>query len=74
MLKIIYKKKSCNSQGHTQPSFLVSGLFYYFYSSDFLVHNWNLLGSIYLLTKVFDILGGLFSWYFDFVNILNQFF
>ena len=59
MLKIIYKK-SCNRQGHTQPSFLVSGFFYIIFIVDFLLHNWNLLGSIYLVTKVFDILGGLF--------------
>ena len=32
-------------------------VFYYFYSSDFLLHNWNLLGRIYLLTKVIGILG-----------------
>ena len=40
-------------------SALISGFrfFYYFYSSDFLLHNWNLLGRIYLLTKVIGILG-----------------
>ena len=32
-------------------------VFYYFYSSNFFLHNWNLLGRIYLLTKVIGILG-----------------
>ena len=32
-------------------------VFYYFYSYNFVLHNWNLLGRIYLLTKVIGILG-----------------
>ena len=49
---------------------------YYFYSSDFLLHNWNLLGRIYLLTKVIGILGVFYSWGLEFLlkNIGREYF
>ena len=70
-----YSEKNPATGGDTLSPHFWFQVFYNFYSSDFLLHNWNLLGRIYLLTKVIGILGVFFIVRgLDFLNGQNIFF